>query len=73
MSDISMILDRIGNTLAIEVSPHLDGHYAGGHVVLSGLMAVMAVLAESEVVTAALLVVAMAMGTQARCTASHLL
>ena len=37
------------------------------------LMAVMAVLAESEVVTVALVVVAMAMGTQARCTASHLL
>ena len=42
MTDISMILDRIGKTLAIEVSPHLDGHYAGGHVVLAGLMAVMA-------------------------------
>ena len=42
MTDISMILDRIGKTLAIEVSPHLDGHYAGGHVLLSGLMAVMA-------------------------------
>lgn len=42
MSDITMILERIGKTLAIEVSPHLDGHYAGGHVVLSGLLAVMA-------------------------------
>ena len=42
MTDISMVLDRVGKTLAIEVSPHLDGHYAGGHVVLSGLMAVMA-------------------------------
>lgn len=42
MTDISMILDRIGKTLAIEVSPHLEGHYAGGHVVLSGLMAIMA-------------------------------
>lgn len=42
MSDIAMILDRIGKTLAIDVSPHLDGHYAGGHVVISGLMAVMA-------------------------------
>lgn len=42
MSNIPMILDRIGHTLAIEVSPHLDGHYAGGHVVLSGLMAIMA-------------------------------
>jgi len=42
MSDIAMILDRIGKTLAIDVSPRLDGHYAGGHVVLSGLMAIMA-------------------------------
>jgi len=42
MTDIAMILERIGKTLAIEVSPHLDGHYAGGHVVLSGLLAVMA-------------------------------
>ena len=42
MSNIPMILDRIGHTLAIEVSPHLDGHYAGGHVVLSGLMTIMA-------------------------------
>jgi len=28
MSDIPMILDRIGKTLAIDVSPHLEGHYA---------------------------------------------
>jgi len=42
MRDIAMILERVGKTLAIEVSPHLEGHYAGGHVVLSGLMAVMA-------------------------------
>lgn len=42
MSDIAMILDRLGKTLAIDVSPHLEGHYAGGHVVLAGLMAVMA-------------------------------
>lgn len=42
MTDIAMILDRIGRTLAIDVSPHLEGHYAGGHVVLSGLMAIMA-------------------------------
>ena len=42
MTDIAMILGRIGKTLAIEVSPHLEGHYAGGHVVISGLMAVMA-------------------------------
>lgn len=42
MTDVSMILDRIGHTLAIDVSPHLEGHYAGGHVVLSGLMAIMA-------------------------------
>lgn len=42
MSDIAMILDRVGRKLAIEVSPHLDGHYAGGHVVMAGLLSVMA-------------------------------
>lgn len=42
MTDIAMILDRVGKTLAIEVSPHLEGHYAAGHVVIAGLMAVMA-------------------------------
>lgn len=42
MSDIPMILDRIGRKLVIEVSPHLDGHYAGGHATMAGLLAVMA-------------------------------
>lgn len=37
-----MILDRIGRKLVIEVSPHLDGHYAGGHATMAGLLSVMA-------------------------------
>lgn len=42
MSDIPMILDRVGKKLSIEVSAHLEGHYAGGHVIMSGLLAMMA-------------------------------
>ncbi|MEO9970322.1 MAG: hypothetical protein ABJG15_10975 [Hyphomonadaceae bacterium] len=42
MSDIPMILDRVGKKLAIDVSPHLEGHYAGGHVIMSGLLTMMA-------------------------------
>jgi len=42
MSDIGMILDRIGRTLVTEVGPALEGHYASGKAGLSGLMAVMA-------------------------------
>lgn len=42
MSDIGMILDRIGRTLVTEVGPALDGHYAAGKAGLSGLMAIMA-------------------------------
>lgn len=42
MSDIPMILDRVGKTLSIDVSPHLDGHYAGGHVIMAGLLTMMA-------------------------------
>lgn len=42
MTDIALILDRIGHTLAIDVSPHLDGHYAGGHVTMAGLLSIMA-------------------------------
>lgn len=42
MSDIAMILDRVGKTLSIDVSPHLEGHYAGGHVVMAGLLTMMA-------------------------------
>ena len=42
MSDIGMILDRIGRTLVTEVAPKLDGDYSGGHAGMSSLMAVMA-------------------------------
>jgi len=42
MSDIPMILDRVGKTLSIDVSPHLEGHYAGGHVIMAGLLTMMA-------------------------------
>lgn len=42
MSDIPMILDRVGKKLSIDVSPHLEGHYAGGHVIMSGLLTMMA-------------------------------
>ena len=42
MSDIGMILERIGKTLVLEVSPKLEGDYAGGQAVMSGMMAAMA-------------------------------
>jgi hypothetical protein len=42
MSDIGMILDRLGRTLVTEVAPKLEGDYSGGHAAMSGLMAVMA-------------------------------
>ena len=42
MSDIGMILDRIGRELVIEVAPKLEGDYSGGHAAMSGLMSVMA-------------------------------
>jgi hypothetical protein len=42
MSDIGMILDRIGRKLVTEVAPKLEGDYSGGHAAMSGLMAVMA-------------------------------
>lgn len=42
MTNIAMILGRVGRTLSVDVAPHLDGHYAGGHVTLSGLLASMA-------------------------------
>ncbi len=42
MSDIAMILDRLGKKLSIDVSPHLEGHYAGGHVIMAGLLTMMA-------------------------------
>lgn len=42
MSDITMILGRIGATLSREVAPRLEGDYAAGHARMSGLLAVMA-------------------------------
>lgn len=42
MSDIGMILDRIGRKLVIDVAPKLEGDYSAGHAAMSGLMAVMA-------------------------------
>ena len=42
MSDIGMILDRLGRKLVTEVAPKLEGDYSGGHAAMSGLMAVMA-------------------------------
>lgn len=42
MSDIPMILNRIGRKLVVEVSPEFDGHYAAGHITMSGLLSVMA-------------------------------
>lgn len=42
MSDIGMILDRVGRKLVTEVAPKLEGDYSGGHAAMAGLMAVMA-------------------------------
>lgn len=42
MSDIGNILDRTGRKLVQDVAPKLEGDYSGGHVVMSGVMAVMA-------------------------------
>lgn len=42
MSDIGMILSRIGGKLVTEVAPKLEGDYSGGHAAMSGFMAVMA-------------------------------
>lgn len=42
MSDVALILQRLGRTLVTEVAPLLDGHYAGGHASMAGLLAVMA-------------------------------
>ncbi|MEM7766126.1 MAG: hypothetical protein AAF253_01400 [Pseudomonadota bacterium] len=42
MSEIGMILDRIGRSLVADVVPHLEGHYAGGQAMLTGIMTVMA-------------------------------
>lgn len=42
MSDIGMILQRLGNTLVTGVAPKLEGDYAAGHAMMTGVMAVMA-------------------------------
>lgn len=42
MSDIGMILGRLGHKLVAEVAPKLEGDYSGGHAAMSGFMAVMA-------------------------------
>ncbi|MEO1305384.1 MAG: hypothetical protein AAFV37_10435 [Pseudomonadota bacterium] len=42
MSDIGMILDRVGRKLVTEVAPKLEGDYSGGHVIMGGVMSVMA-------------------------------
>lgn len=42
MSDIGMILQRIGAKLVSEVAPKLEGDYSAGHANMAGLMAVMA-------------------------------
>lgn len=42
MSDVGMILGRLGHKLVGEVAPKLEGDYSGGHAALSGVMAVMA-------------------------------
>ncbi|MEQ9314760.1 MAG: hypothetical protein RLN72_02850 [Henriciella sp.] len=42
MSDISMILKRIGATLVTDVAPKLEGDYSSGHANMSGLLASMA-------------------------------
>ncbi|WP_084419314.1 hypothetical protein [Henriciella litoralis] len=42
MSDIAMILQRIGATLSNEVAPKLEGDYSGGHASMSGILAGMA-------------------------------
>lgn len=42
MSDIGLILDRVGRKLVTEVAPKLEGDYSGGHAGMTGLMAVMA-------------------------------
>lgn len=42
MSDIGMILDRLGRKLVTEVAPKLEGDYSAGHASMAGLMGVMA-------------------------------
>lgn len=42
MTDIGMVLGRLGTKLVTEVAPKLDGDYSGGHAAMAGLMNVMA-------------------------------
>ncbi|MEM7670941.1 MAG: hypothetical protein AAFW65_08065 [Pseudomonadota bacterium] len=42
MTDIGMILQKLGGTLVGEVVPKLEGDYAGGQAGMAGMMAVMA-------------------------------
>ncbi|MEL6324200.1 MAG: hypothetical protein AAGJ29_07800 [Pseudomonadota bacterium] len=41
MSDIPMILDRVGRKMVVEVAPHFEGHYTAGHITMVGLLSVM--------------------------------
>lgn len=42
MSDIGLILTRLGGQLVTEIAPALHGHYAGGKANLAGLVTLMA-------------------------------
>ncbi|MEQ8559776.1 MAG: hypothetical protein RIB03_15810 [Henriciella sp.] len=42
MSDVGMILQRVGATLVNDVAPKLEGDYAGGKAGMGGMLAVMA-------------------------------
>lgn len=42
MTDLTLILDRIGKKLVEDVAPKLQGDYAHGHAVMIGLINVMA-------------------------------
>lgn len=42
MTDIGMVLGRLGTKLVTEVAPKLEGDYSGGHAAMAGLMSVMA-------------------------------
>lgn len=42
MTDIGMVLGRLGHTLVTGVAPKLEGDYSGGHAAMAGFMSVMA-------------------------------
>ncbi len=42
MTDIAMILDKLGKALVTDVAPHLEGTYAGGQAGMIGVMSIMA-------------------------------